>query len=299
MRGAYCNKMSANAILRRPDFLEYPEMPITDSDSQAIDRTVDILRKSRSLLVITGAGLSADSGLPTYRGIGGLYDGEDAEEGIPIEEALSGATMRSRPELAWKHLGRIEAAARGRRFNRGHEVIAEMEAHFERVWTLTQNVDGFHRRAGSRRLLEIHGDIHDLYCPACGYASAVEDYAGLKLPPGCPKCPGPLRPAVVLFGEMLPLEVLERLRAECERGFDAVLSVGTTSLFAYVVEPVLRAKGEGKATIEINPGETAVSELVDVRLRLRAAEALDEIWRRYLSDGRSTSTKRGSPPSRP
>ena len=274
-------------------------MTITDFDSRAIDQAVDILRKSRSLLFITGAGLSADSGLPTYRGIGGLYDGRDTEEGLPIEEALSGETMRSRPEISWKSLGRIEAAARRTRFNRGHEVIAEMEARFERVWTLTQNVDGFHRRAGSRNVLEIHGDMHDLYCPACGYARTVEDYGGLKIPPPCPECPGVLRPAVVLFGEMLPLKVLDKLRAECALGFDAVLSVGTTSLFPYIAEPVLRAKREGRSAVEINPGETGVSDLVDVRLRLRAAEALDEIWRRYLSGGKWTSTRRGSPPNLP
>src|ERR1700756_1361535 len=119
-------------------------MTIADADHQAIERVVELLRQSRSLLFITGAGISADSGLPTYRGIGGLYNANTTEDGQPIEELLSGPTFRRRPDLTWKYLKQIEQASRGAKFNRGHEVIAQMEARFERVWTLTQNVDGFH-----------------------------------------------------------------------------------------------------------------------------------------------------------
>jgi NAD-dependent deacetylase len=260
-------------------------MTFTDSDSCSIDRVVDILRHSRSLLFVTGAGMSADSGLPTYRGIGGLYNRNTTDEGIPIEEALSGAMMRRRPDVAWKYLGQIEAAARQARWNRGHQIIAEMERHFERVWTLTQNIDGFHRQAGAKNVLEIHGDLHDLCCPACGFSQTVDDYAGLPLPPRCPECPGTLRPAVVLFGEMLPGDVLEKLYDECEAGFDAVFSIGTTSVFPYIAQPVLWANRQGRPTIEINPGASKVSDLVDVKLAMGAAAALEEIWRRYRDRG--------------
>ena len=117
---------------------------------RAIDAVVERLATCKSLLFITGAGVSADSGLPTYRGIGGLYDASHPEEGIAIEEILSGEMMRHRPELTWKYLGQIERSARGATFNRAHEVIAAMEARLPRVWTLTQNIDGLHRAAGSR-----------------------------------------------------------------------------------------------------------------------------------------------------
>ena len=90
------------------------------STEDDIGRIVEILARSRSLLFITGAGISADSGLPTYRGIGGLYNADHPEEGIPIEEILSGGMIRLRPELTWKYLGQIEQAARGARFNRAH-----------------------------------------------------------------------------------------------------------------------------------------------------------------------------------
>ena len=199
---------------------------------------------------------------------------------MPIEEALSGETLLSRPEITWKYLGQIEAAARAARCNRGHRVISEMEARFARVWVLTQNIDGFHRQAGSRHVLEIHGNLHDLHCPACGHARSVADYDGLALPPRCPQCAGLMRPSVVLFGEMLPVDVLQRFQAESETGFDAVFSVGTTSVFPYIAQPVAWAKTLGRPTIEINPGRTEVSPLVDVKLAMGAAAALDEIWRR-------------------
>jgi NAD-dependent deacetylase len=256
--------------------------------ASAIDRVVGVLRQCQSLLFITGAGISADSGLPTYRGIGGLYNVNDTDEGLPIEELLSGEMMRSRPELTWKYLGQIEQAARGARFNRAHEVIAAIETHFPRVWTLTQNVDGFHRLAGSKNVIEIHGNLHHLQCMACDYRMVVDDYSTLLMPPHCPKCRAVLRPDVVLFGELLAEENLARLYDECGAGFDAVFTIGTTSVFPYIAEPVRWARQHGWPTIEINPGISQVSHLVDIRLPMRAASALDAIWQRYQTEGEST-----------
>lgn len=255
-----------------------PQQSATDG----IGRVVEILNRSRSLLFITGAGISADSGLPTYRGIGGLYNAEHPEEGIPIEDILSGDMFSRRPELTWKYIGRVEEATRGATFNRAHQVIAEMESHFARVWTLTQNIDGLHRMAGAKNVLEIHGNVHRLFCPRCGWAQSVADYSGLKMPPHCPRCDAIIRPRVVLFGEMLPEYVLDQFYHELRAGFDAVFSIGTTSVFPYIAGPVEHACRRGWATIEINPDQTAVSRLVDIRLPMRAAEALDAIWTRYL-----------------
>src|SRR3954470_18377242 len=103
---------------------------ISPSDLETIDRIVDHLARARSILFVTGAGLSADSGLPTYRGVGGLYDRGTTEEGFAIEEMLSGEMFRNRPEWTWKYLRQVEEACRGAQFNRGHTVVAEMERHF-------------------------------------------------------------------------------------------------------------------------------------------------------------------------
>jgi len=256
-------------------------MKASRSNAEAIERIVELLHKSHSILFITGAGISADSGLPTYRGIGGLYDVKTTEEGLPIEEALSGEVMLERPELTWKYLAQIESACRSATYNRAHEIIALMESHFERVWTLTQNVDGLHHRAGARNIIDIHGDLHHLCCMNCSFWQAVDDYSHLSLPPRCPECHGILRPDVVLFGELLPKEKLHVLYEQLYEGFDVVFSVGTSSLFPYIAQPVLMAAQQGTPTVEINPDTTRVSHLVDVQLPMRAAPALEAIWQKY------------------
>ena len=156
---------------------------ISPPDLQTIDRIVDHLGRTRSILFVTGAGMSADSGLPTYRGVGGLYECDETEEGLPIEEMLSGAMFRQRPGWTWKYPREIEHACRGATFNRGHAVIAEMERHFPRVWTLTQNVDGFHRAAGSQNVIAIYGDLHALHCTKCPRRETVGDYQHLSAVP--------------------------------------------------------------------------------------------------------------------
>jgi NAD-dependent deacetylase len=254
---------------------------ISPPDIQTIDRIVEHLGRARSILFITGAGMSADSGLPTYRGVGGLYECDETEEGLPIEEMLSGAMFRQRPEWTWKYLREIEHACRGATFNRGHAVITEMERHFPRVWTLTQNVDGFHRASGSQNVIAIHGDLHALRCTECPRRETVNDYQHLSAVPQCGDCSAMMRPDVVLFGEMLPSEGIGELKGQLREGFDIVFSVGTSSVFPYISFPVELAVQRDKPSVEINPGTTRVSALVRYRLALGAAVALDAIWSRY------------------
>jgi NAD-dependent deacetylase len=249
-----------------------------------IDGVVEILCGVQNILFVTGAGISADSGLPTYRGIGGLYNDADTPEGIPIEVALSGQMMRSNPALTWKYIHQIELVCRGASYNRAHEVLALMEERFERVWVLTQNVDGFHRQAGSKNIIDIHGDVHDILCTECSYRDTVTDFSGLDPDPLCPDCSGHVRPDVVLFGELLPLQKVAVMERELSRGFDVVFSIGTTSVFPYIAGPVLEAKRQGRATIEINPAETAVSNVVDIKLPLGSATACGAIWKRLTAE---------------
>lgn len=253
-------------------------LPASPSPSpEEVAAATSILAAAQSVLFVTGAGISADSGLPTYRGVGGLYEAEDPDEGLPIEALLSGETFARSPGKTWKYLGAIERACRGARPNRAHEAIAALEATGRRVAVLTQNVDGLHRAAGSTDVIEIHGDLHDLRCTRCAWADHVDDYSALELPPRCPRCSAVVRPEVVLFGEMLPAAAVERLEDALRRGFDAVFSVGTTSVFPYVAAPVLLARSWGAKAVEVNPGDTAVSDVVDVRLRCGAAAALGAV----------------------
>jgi NAD-dependent deacetylase len=156
-----------------------------------------------------------------------------------------------------------------------------MEKIFPRVWTLTQNIDGFHRDAGAQNLIEIHGNIHSLLCTRCHYTQTVENYADLEIPPHCPDCAAIVRPGVVLFGEMLPTDQIQRLQQELSRGFDIVFSVGTTSVFPYIAQPVYEAKRMGVPTVEINPGGTHVSHIVDYKFTSGAADTLVALWSRY------------------
>jgi NAD-dependent deacetylase len=235
------------------------------------------LAGTRRLLFITGAGLSAESGLPTYRGIGGLYEDARTEHGMPIEVALSGPMFRRSPHITWHHIGAIERALRGARHNIAHAIIAALEQRYE-VVVLTQNVDGFHRAAGSTRVIDIHGDCHDLQCTRCDHRERRDDYAGMTLPPACPSCGAVVRPEVVLFEEALPAAKLERLLHELERGFDAYFSVGTTSVFPYIAQPMLDAARRGLLTVEINPGATDISDHCEVRFECGAARALAAVF---------------------
>jgi NAD-dependent deacetylase len=237
------------------------------------------LRKAKRILFITGAGMSADSGLPTYRGIGGLYNSELTEDNIPIETALSGWMMANHPEITWKYLLQIEQACRAAKFNQGHHIIRQIEQQKPHTWVLTQNIDGFHRDAGSKNLIEVHGRLHSLQCIECHYAEEVVDFSHVnRLPPLCPQCQGVMRPEVVLFGEVLYHHVIEQLYYQLELGFDAVVSIGTSSVFPYITQPLKLAKQNRKPTIEINPSFTNVSDLVDYKIEAGAAETLTKLW---------------------
>ncbi len=246
-----------------------------------IDEIVSLLSPEKRFFVVTGAGMSAESGLPTYRGTGGLYNSGRTEQGLTIEQLLSGGTFRRDPELTWKYLGEIGRACEGKSCNRGHRVLAEMESAFADFCILTQNIDGFHLDAGSRNVIEIHGNLHGLRCDSCGFQKTVAAFSAIEIPPACDQCGGMLRPNVVLFDEMLPTVACERLSRQWQQGFDIVFSIGTSSNFQYIAEPVFRGAAAGCPTIEINPDRTHVSESCSHQFRAPASLVLDSIWQRY------------------
>lgn len=254
-------------------------MGLNLQNQRKIKEVARILKEIKSVLFITGAGISADSGLPTYRGIGGLYNDRTTDDGIPVETALAGEMLEKKPEVTWKYLSQIEKNCRDARFNRAHEVIAEMEKHFDRVWVLTQNIDGFHQAAGSCNVIDIHGDMYKLFCPKCFWRRTIKNYSQITIPPVCPECDSIVRPEVVFFGEALPYDKCRILTQELRKSFDIYFSIGTTSVFPYIQQPILEAKSANCSTVEINPGETNISHLVDIKISLGAAEALDAIWK--------------------
>lgn len=248
-------------------------------DPALLLQTASALRHARRILVITGAGLSADSGLPTYRGVGGLYNGE-TDDGIPIEMALSGPMLRRDPALCWKYIAQLGRACLGGQPNAAHYAIAELQRKKPECWVLTQNVDGYHRAAGSppERLIEIHGQMAPLFCQSCG--AEDDDLSGRlerPLPPLCSFCGGVMRPSVVLFQEMLPEQAMQILYEEMAKGFDAVLSIGTTASFPYIHEPVVRTRVCGGFTALVNLTPTDHSAQMDVFLACRAVHVMDDL----------------------
>jgi NAD-dependent deacetylase len=261
--------------------VEAPRRRRTTLSKDRVDAVAHVLAQAKSALFITGAGISADAGLPTYRGIGGLYEERVTDEGMPIEVLLSGDMFRARPEVTWKYLHQIELACRGAEPSRGHEILAQLEERLERCVVFTQNVDGLHRAAGSKNVIEIHGSIHDLACTRCAYTTHVKDFSLLSFPPRCPQCRAIVRPQVVLFGEALPAEPFTGFEDELEQGFDVVFAIGTSAMFPYIARPVLVAKSQGIPTVEINPGTTELSDLFDHRLPATARQALRAVWGAY------------------
>ena len=252
--------------------------------NDSFKRITQLLKNPARILCITGAGISADSGLPTYRGVSGLYESACTDEGIPIETALSGPMFRRQPELTWKYIHQLEKSCRGAFPNAGHTALRELEERGHHVCILTQNVDGLHERAGSENVIAIHGRLHEVGCCDCDYNDAAADYEKLPALPRCPLCDGIVRPRIILFGEALPEKQLITLHQEMALGFDVVLSVGTTSLFPYILEPMLRARSWGALSVEVNPEETPATLVSDVVFRDSAAAWFETLLGKLRED---------------
>lgn len=249
------------------------------STQETLAQVRGILDRADRLLFITGAGISADSGLPTYRGVAGLYEGKVTDDGFPVEVALSGAMFERRPEVTWKYVWQVGAACVKAQPNDAHRGLAALEARKADVWVVTQNVDGLHRAAGSQNLVEVHGHAFDLYCVSCSADFAARDiidgYAeSFDAPPRCAHCGGLVRPDVVLFGEALSSRTMKAFRMLETKSFDAVVSIGTSGLFPYISHYIVAAKRQGVPTVEINPAYTELSVLFEHRLEMGAAEAV-------------------------
>ena len=234
-----------------------------------LEHLAALLRGARHALVLTGAGISTESGLPDYRGSDGLWRDRRFEELAHIE------TWRREPEAFWAFYGeRIDVLARAKP-NAGHHAIAALEGRGIVARVLTQNVDGLHRAAGSDPL-ELHGTLAEVECLACGFRGPTElaatQLADGAAVPRCPSCEAQLKPAVTLFGELLPpaLGEAELELAHC----DLLLCCGSTlQVFPVASFPddVVR---RGGAVAVVNLGPTGADHLAEVRLDARTGDAL-------------------------
>ena len=237
------------------------------NDAEEIKRA---FANAQRLLVITGAGVSAASGIPTFRGAGGWYRERRAED-------LASMTGFQRdPKLVWEwydYRRRLIAEARP---NAAHSAIAAWQRAME-VVVVTQNVDDLHERAGTRDVIHVHGSIWRVSCMGgCGTheqrAVPIE-----PLPPTCMTCRQLLRPAGVWFGEMLPQQPIAAVEAQLRRGFDLAMVVGTEAVFGYIQDWAIRAKGSGGLLVEVNTNTTVLSPLADVHVMEPAEKILPQL----------------------
>jgi len=249
-------------------------------ESQLVNELVRRINESKRIVALTGAGISAESGVPTFRGKDGLWGKFDVAQ-LATPEAFS-----RDPRLVWEWYAWRRERIRRARPNAGHEPLTRIEQRTEDFTLITQNVDGLHQLAGSRNVVELHGNIWRARCTAgCGTFSLK---VLTELPPKC-KCGSLLRPDVVWFGEQLPFAELSRALEAAIR-CDVFLVLGTSASVHPAAELPFMAKRSGAFLIEINPEETPVTGICDVSIRGRTGDYLPEIASVIASKGEHTKS---------
>ncbi len=218
--------------------------------------------KSKKICVLTGAGISAESGIPTFRGGGKSAVWKE----MPFEQISSARMIREDLDAVWEWFDYRRELYRDCQPNPAHIALAEGQTKFVDFTLITQNVDGLHDRAGSRNVIELHGNINHAKCETCSniYRINVEDVP--HNPTHCDNCETKLRPDVVLFGEMLPVGAFEKA-AEKTTNCDMFIIVGTSALVYPAAGLAEIAKSNGAYLIEINPEKTPMSDFCDESLR--------------------------------
>jgi len=236
------------------------------------DKIVDLrdrLRHADRVAVLTGAGVSAESGVPTFRGADGLW------QNYSVTELATPQAFARDPELVWRFynwrrqlIGRVSP-------NPAHLALAELERRIRRFTLVTQNVDGLHGLAGSRNILEIHGNLWKVECTGCGtvYPDRSSD---LGLRPTCRSCGSLLRPHVVWFGESLDPDLLTRALSAC-RSSQLMLVIGTSSIVQPAASFALQAREAGSTLVEINLEKTPHSDSMDLAIQGKAGEIVPEL----------------------
>ncbi len=233
------------------------------------------LRAAKRIVASTGAGISAESGLSTFR---------DKQTGLWAkyrpEDLATPQAFRRDPRMVWEWYEWRRGFVAEAQPNPGHHALAQIEAHRPDFLLVTQNVDGLHAKAGSRNLVELHGNIRRSVC--FDHRHVAKSWAPINdPPPRCTQCGSPLRPDVVWFGEALPQDALQRAQ-EAAAQCDLFLSIGTSTMVYPAAELPFIAGRNGATVVEINPDETPLSKLADFVVREKAGVALPEIAKAML-----------------
>lgn len=240
------------------------------AQDEKIAEAINLLSKAENVIVFTGAGISAESGIPTFRGKDGLWQKYRAEE------LATPFAFESDPKKVWEWYDWRRQLIKKANPNSAHIVMAEMEKYYTNFNIITQNVDGLHRRAGNANVIELHGNIWRAKCIKEDRTFDFYDVPLREIPPRC-KCGSLIRPDVVWFGEAMPIKEVKRafsLVEECE----VMLVVGTSALVQPAANLPFIAKTNNALIIEINIDPTPVSNIADVSLFGKAGKIVPEIW---------------------
>jgi NAD-dependent deacetylase len=248
-------------------------MIITESDEIPSD-LIDLMANTNYLVVLTGAGVSAESGMPTFRGEDGFWRKYNAMD-LATPEAFAGD-----PKLVWEWYDYRRGILDKVGPNRAHEVIVEMEKHYPKFQLITQNVDGLHMKAGNKSMIEIHGNLWKVKCQSCTYKGVFNDVPLKSNPPKC-NCGGLLRPDVVWFGESLDFDNIETATAVL-RSCDTVLVVGTSGVVQPAASFPFIAAESGAEIIESNIEPTPITSICKYAMHGKATVLLDRLWNAVL-----------------
>jgi NAD-dependent deacetylase len=223
-------------------------------DEEITTLAQDIMR-SRKIVALSGAGMSVESNIASFRGKGGLWEKYDPEEYAHI------STLRHHPEKAWVLLGAMQQEIAKAKPNQGHYALAELEQLGFLKTVITQNVDGLHHLAGNKDVIEFHGNLQTVTCMDCGQHLSSAEISLDDIPPRCSKCKGVYKPDCVFFGEAIPVDALTRAHQE-SRTCDLMLVLGTSAVVYPAASMPEIAKSAGARVVEINPSETPLTRFV-------------------------------------
>lgn len=236
--------------------------------SDLISRIKPKLRPEAKICVLTGAGISAESGVPTFRGGGNTA----VWKGMPFDEISSARMVRENLPEVWEWFDYRRGVLNDCLPNSAHFALANWQDKFAEFTLVTQNIDGLHTAAGSRDVIELHGNIQRAYCVSCEKRFDIRGKIPHS-PENCDECGEPVRPDVVLFGEMLPIGAFDKAESKA-RTSDLFFVIGTSALVYPAAGLAQIAKQNGAFLIEINPEETAMTGFCDETIRSKAGEIL-------------------------
>jgi len=237
---------------------------------EALDR----LKEASSVAVMTGAGASAESGIPTFRGPGGMWKNHK-----PEQLATPQAFARD-PELVWEWYHWRRGIVRSAEPNPGHEAIAVLERKVDNFTLVTQNVDGLHKRAGSKNILELHGTVHRAHCRVCPSSMDLADEEGVI---SCDSCGDLMRPAVIWFGESLDMATLESAYLACASA-DYLIVAGTSSVVQPAASLAYASLERGGYVLEVNMDSTPLTGTASATILGKGGEVLPELVRIAFGD---------------